>query len=171
MFNGNDPKPTWTITISPKFQQLVLKLAALYFKSQYLTISRCCIAFTPLDQTSCWLVGFTDGSLEFRAACIYLISASKANFDCKVQLLTTATKITNHKVPTNVTVPQHETIRFQMGAEMLLNITSVITELAIPITKCILFCDAISIIISHNNHPANYIHPILRWLASANLQS
>ena len=57
-----------------------------------------------------------------------------------------------------------------MGAEMLLNITSLMTELAIPITKCILFCDAISTIISHNNHPANYIHPISRWLASANLQ-
>ena len=148
----------------------MLKLATLYFKNQYLTIPKCCTAFTPLSQTSYWLSNFSDGSLEYSAVCIYLISASKANFDCKVQLLSTATKITNHKVPTNVTVPWHETIGFQMGAEMLLNIMSLMTELAIPITKCILFCDAISTIISHNNHPANYIHPILRWLASANLQ-
>ena len=56
-----------------------------------------------------------------------------------------------------------------MGAEMLLNITSIMSELHIPIYKCILFCDAISTIISHNNHPANYISPISRWLASANI--
>ena len=92
------------------------------------------------------------------------------NSDCKVQLVMSATKITNHKSPTDITVPQHETIAFQMGAEMLLNITSIMSELHIPIYKCILFCDAISTIISHNNHPANYISPISRWLASANIQ-
>ena len=63
------------VAINPKFHPLVLKLATLYFKNQYLTIPRCCTAFTPLSQTSYWLVGFTDGSLEYSTACIYLISA------------------------------------------------------------------------------------------------
>ena len=149
ILDGNNPKPTWTTAINKKFHPLILKLATLYFMNQKLTIPRCCTAFTPLDQTSYWLVGFTDGSLEYSAACIYLISASKANSDCKVQLITTATKILNHKIAT---------------------ITSIMLELAIPISKCILFCDAISTIISQNNHPANYTHPISRWLATANIQ-
>ena len=56
-----------------------------------------------------------------------------------------------------------------MGAELLLNITTIMTELAIPISKCILFCDAISTIISFNNHPANYTHPTSKWLATTNI--
>ena len=138
--------------------------------NQKLTILRYCTAFTPLDQTSYWLVGFTDGSLDYSAACIYLISALKANSDWKVQLITTATKIANHNVSTEVSVPRNETMGFQLGAELLLNITSIMIELAIPISKCILFCDAISTIISYNNHPANYTHPTSRWLATTNIQ-
>ena len=70
-----DPKPTWTTAINPKFHPLVLKLATLYFKNQYLTIPRCCTAFTPLDQTSYWLVRFIHSNFEYSAACINLISA------------------------------------------------------------------------------------------------
>ena len=76
---SNCPKPTWTTAINQKFHPLILKLATFYFMNQKLTMPRCCTAFTPLDQTSYWLVGFTDGSLDYSAACIYLKSASKAN--------------------------------------------------------------------------------------------
>ena len=69
-----------------------------------------------------------------------------------------------------MSVPRNETQAFQMGAELLLNITTIMTELAIPISKCILFCDAISTIISYNNHPANYTHPTSKWLATTNIQ-
>ena len=145
-------------------------MATLYFKNQYLTLPRCCTAFTHLDHTNYWLVGFTDGSQDYSAACIYLVSASKSNSDCKTQLVTSATQITTHKTPTDSTVPWHETIALQMGTDMLLHITSIMSELQIPIYKCILFCDNISTIISHNNHPANYISPMSRLLASANIQ-
>ena len=53
---------------------------------------------------------------------------------------------------------------------MLLHITSIMSELQIPTYKCRLFCDNISTIISHNNHLANYISPMSRLLASANIQ-
>ena len=108
--------------------------------------------------------------LNNKVLLIYLIPASKTNSDCKVQLITTATKISNNKIATDVTGPCHETIGFLIGTELLLNIMSIMLELAIPISKCILFCDAISTIISHNNHPANYTNPIARWLATANIQ-
>ena len=75
ILDGNDSKLMWTSVINPMFHPLVVKLATLYFKNQYLTIPRCCTAFTHLDQTNYWLVAFTDGSQEYSAACIYLISA------------------------------------------------------------------------------------------------
>ena len=115
-----------------------------------------------------WLVGFTDGILDYSAACIYLISASKVNSDCKAQLITTATKIASHNASTKISVPCNETQG--LGAEQLLNITSIMTELVIPISKGILFCDAISTIISYNNHTANYTHPKSTWLATTNIQ-
>ena len=138
--------------------------------NQSLTIPRCCTSLTPLHQTAFWIIGFTDDSLDYSAACIYLISASKVNTDCKAQLITTTSKIATHNIATEVSVPHNETQEFQMGAELLLNITTIMTELAIPISKCILFCDAISTIISYNNHPANYTHPASKWLATTNIQ-
>ena len=78
--------------------------------------------------------------------------------------------IATHDISTEVSVPRNETQAFQMGAELLLNITTIMTELAIPISKCILFCDAISTIISYNNHPANYSHPTSKWQATTNIQ-
>ena len=98
------------------------------------------------------------------------ISASKSNSDCKTQLVTSATQITTHKTPTDSTVPRHETSAFQRGANMLLHITSIMSELQILIYKCIVLYDNISTIISHSNHPANYISPMSRLLASANIQ-
>ena len=105
ILEGNDPKPTWSTGINPKFHPIIIKLATLYFKNQYLTLPRCCTAFTHLDNTNYWLVGFTDGSQDYSAACIYLVSASKSNSDCKTQLVMSATQITTHKTPTDSTVP------------------------------------------------------------------
>ena len=57
-----------------------------------------------------------------------------------------------------------------MGAVLLLNVTTIMTQLAITIKKCILFCDAILTLIIFNNHPSIYAHPMAKWLATTNLQ-
>ena len=67
--------------------------------NQSLTIPRCCTSLTLLDQTAFWIIGFMDGSLDYSAACIYLISASKVNTDCKAQLITTPQKLQHMTSP------------------------------------------------------------------------
>ena len=86
-----------------------------------------------MDQTDYWVVGFTDGSLDYSATCIYIISASKTDSNCKAQLITTATKIAIHNISDEILVLSNETFASTMGADLLLNVTTIMTQLAIPV--------------------------------------
>ena len=98
-------KLTWSTAVDKKFHPWITKVVHLYFLNQSITIPRCCIALAPMDQTDYWVVGFTDESLDYSAACIYIISASKTNSNCKAQLVTTATKIAIHNISDEISVP------------------------------------------------------------------
>ena len=66
---------TWATAIDKKLYPFITKVVHLYFLNQSITIPRCCTALAPMDQTDFWIVGFTDGSLDYSSACIYIISA------------------------------------------------------------------------------------------------
>ena len=97
--------------------------------------------------------------ISARHVCISCL-AHKFLDTCKVQLITTASKIQNFK-PTDpiMTVPKSETYRGWLGSEILLKVCEIMNDMAVLIKKSILFLDVISTLISLSHHLAKYKDP------------
>ena len=61
-----------------------------------------------LDDVEFYLVAFSNGSQDFSASCLYIVTLHKFNDTCTVQLVTTSSKIQNLQQDSVVTVPHNE---------------------------------------------------------------
>ena len=84
---------SWSTKIDSKHFPILEKLATLYFKVQHLTMPRFCLLLEPLHNVEFYLVAFSDGSVNFSAACVYVITLHKFNDTCKVQLVESSSKL------------------------------------------------------------------------------
>ena len=84
--------------------------------------------------------------------------------------ITTASKIQTFKLDDPMsTVPQNETYMALQASTIMLKVLEIMQKMKLPITKAILFIDAISTLISLGNHPAKYKTPFRRWLSATNV--
>ena len=145
------------------------KLAELYFLIQHLSLPRFYLKVEYIENLEFYIAAFSDGSVDFSAACMYIISLDKVQNTSSVQLITTSSKIQNLKTDSIITVPQNETYASWLGSEILLRVCEIMSELKLPIKKTFLFIDAISTLISLSHHLAKYKDPFRRLLASTNV--
>ena len=127
------------------------------------------MAADELNNLDLHIVGFGDRSLDFSTACVYLISTNRHSATSKVQLITMASKIHIHKEAQLVaTVPRNESYAALQCSVLLLKVTQIMKSLGLTVNNSILFCDAISTLISIGQNPGNFKHPSQTWLSGIN---
>ena len=101
---------TWSSKINATFYPIIEKLAELYFMVQYLSIPHFCLQVENIANLDFYIVAFSDVSIDFSTACVYVISLHRFLDTCKVQLIMTSSKIQNVKMAESIMmVPQNET--------------------------------------------------------------
>ena len=154
------PNMTWSTKVQAEFFPIIQKLADFYFLVQKLSITRFHIKTDYLSNLDFYIIAFSDGSADFSAACLYLISADRHSDICKTQLITTSSKIQTFKENDHIsTVPQNETYAGWIGSIISFKILEIMQKMDLPVKRAILFIDAISTLISLGNHPAKYKNP------------
>ena len=127
-----------------------------------------------LCEIDTYFVCFTDVSDCFSCSCIYLITAAKNSNYCKAQFLTSSSKLQgSSKCETKQddvleSVPKYECYAFLMGTNQLLKVTELMLKQDLPISRVIIFVDALSTILAANIHPGRLKSPYNRWLSMAN---
>ena len=148
---------------------MLVKLAEFYFMVQQLSISHFCMEPEQLKNLDLYLVGFSDGSPDYSTACLYLISAHWHTTKSKVQLLITASKIQTYRDSDPIiTVPKNESYAVFQCSSLLLKVAQIMQSLGLTVKTGLLFCDAISMLISIGQHPGNFKTPYRIWLSGIN---
>jgi len=169
-----EPDMKWSAKIDSKHFPLLIKLVKLYFLIQHIRIPRYNLLAEKIENLQIYLIAFSDGSADFSAAVLYLLSRSKVSGHQKVQLLTTGNKLHNMKTTKSSTtseystVPINETIGASQGSSLLLKGAQGLTESGFKIEACLLFIDALSVILGLQYHPVKYESGFRKHLADIN---
>ena len=115
------------------------------------------------------LIGFVDGSEDFLCSVLYLVSASMITDRSKVQLLTAASKIQSYSPASQInSVPQNEMYSTLQCSTLMLHVAQYMTGMNFKLTGCIVFIDAISVILSLSHHPTHYKALFRKWVSGIN---
>ena len=167
--NISCPNITWQTKLDPEHHPNIAKVTELYFRTQYFSVDRFCLLMQPLEETRYYLIGFSDGALDFAASLVFVLSASRHDSKCKAQIISAATKLmSEEKNSEEVSIPKAETYAMFLCSIQLHKVAHLMHQAGIPIQRVILFSDAISSLLSLRRHPAIFKHPTRLWLASTN---
>ena len=167
-------KLTWKSKIEKKHFFLLRKLIALFFLTQHLSIPRFAMMNKKLSEIDTYLICFTDTSECFSSSCIYLSTADKHSDYSKTQFLTSTSKLQGSSQRETLSddvlqaVPKYKMFTFMLGTNQLLKATELMLKQDLPISRVIIFVDALSTILATNIHPGRLKSPYNRWLSMAN---
>ena len=165
----NEAKLSWVSIIEKSLFPILIKLAELYFLVQQLSIPRHCLLPENISNLDFLVLTFVDGSADYSSALVYIVSAQRVGMKCKVQLITTASKLQTGLDTDMLTVPRNECYAAWQGSELMWKVVHLMEDLKIPVSRCILFIDAISTLLSLERHPVKFPLPLRRWFAAVNI--
>ena len=147
--NSSCPNITWQTKLDPEHHPNIAKVTELYFRTQYFSVDRFCLLMQLLEETRYYLIGFSDGALDFAASLVFVLSASRHDSKCKAQIISAATKLmSEEKNSEEVSIPKAETYAMFLCSIQLHKVAHLMHQAGIPIQRVILFSDAISSLLS-----------------------
>ena len=161
-----------TDKIPPEYCPLVLKVADLFFKLQFLSVTRyALLRDVPLQRRKNMILAFSDGSHQFASSSIYLVSYEEGGLRYQCTLMSTLCKINEVEGKyANLfdSVPKRESHAMYLAASGAVTLARDMKELNIPLEKAFVFADVISHIVALGKSPTKYRPPFNRYYSDTN---
>merc|ERR1712089_45796 len=118
-----------------------------------------------------YLLGFSDGSLQFSTACIYLVSCDIITGKVHTSLITTSSKIAEDTIfaQSQESIPIKEMHGLLLCADSMIKTVEGFQECKIPIDGCLIGVDAVSQIIALRSPPSHFKPRMRKYYANINM--
>merc|ERR1711962_1231259 len=158
--------------IKKEHYPLLNKLADLFFQVQSLSVPKhLLLPNTSLVNMRNYLLGFSDGSLQFSTACIYLVSCNIVTKEVHTSLITTSSKIAEDTIfaQSQESIPIKEMHGLLLCADSMIKTVEGFQECKIPIDGCLIGVDAVSQIIALRSPPSQFMSRMRKYYANINM--
>merc|ERR1712208_273344 len=148
------------------------KLADLFFQAQSLSVPKhLLLPNTRLINMRNYLLGFSDGSLQFSTACIYLVSCDIITGKVHTSLITTSSKIAEDTIfaQSEESIPIKEMHGLLLCADSMIKTVEGFQECKIPLDGCLIGVDAVSQIVALRSPPSQFRPRMRKYYASVNM--
>merc|ERR1712101_42572 len=160
--------------IKKEHYPLLNKLADLFFQTQTLSVPKHLL----LKNTSSinmrnYLIGFSDGSLQFSTSCIYLVSYNIVTKEVHTSLIKTSSKIAESTLfaQSQESVPIKEMHGLLLYADSMIKTVEGFQECKIPLDGCLIGVDAVSQIVALRSPPSQFKPRMRKYYANVNMLS
>ena len=151
---------------------LLNKLADLFFQTQSTSVPKhLLIPNTRLNNMRNYLIGFSDGSLQFSTACVYLVSCSITTEEVHTSLIATSSKISDNTIfaQSEESIPVKEMHGLLLCADLMIKTVEGIQECNIPVNGCLIGVDAVSQIVALRSPPSQFKPRMRKYYANINM--
>merc|ERR1712101_19992 len=158
--------------IKKEHYPLLNKLADLFFQTQSLSVPKhLLLPNTSLINMTNYLIGFSDGSLQFSTACIYLVSYNIVTKEVHTSLITTSSKIAENTIfaQSEESIPIKEMHGLLLCADSMIKTVEGFQECKITIDGCLIGVDAVSPIIALRSPPSQFKPRMRKYYAIVNM--
>merc|ERR1712243_171650 len=118
-----------------------------------------------------YLLGFSDGSLQFSTACVYLVSCSVTTEEVHTSLIATSSKIADNTIfaQSEESIPVKEMHSLLLCADIMIKTVEGIQECKIPVDGCLVGVDAVSQIVALRSPPSQFKPRMRKYYANINM--
>merc|ERR1712089_77185 len=159
-------------TIDQEHFPILNKLADLFFQTQSVSVPKhLLIPNTRLSNMRNYLLGFSDGSLQFSTACVYLVSCEVITGKVHTSLITTSSKIAEDTIfaQSQESIPIKEMHGLLLCADSMIKTVEGFQEYKIPIDRCLIGVDAVSQIVALRSTPSQFKPRMRKYYANINM--
>merc|ERR1711955_38490 len=151
---------------------LLNKLADLFFQTQSVSVPKhLLIPNTRLSNMRNYLLRFSDRSLQFSTACVYLVSCSVTTEEVHTSLIATSSKISDNTIfaQSEESIPVKEMHCLLLCADLMIKTVEGIQECNISINGCLIGVDAVSQIVALKSPPVQFKPRMRKYYANINM--